>query len=180
MQGIIFLELKKFVELRWGSRAWPALLADGGYPTRIYLPAHEYGDDEMVGLVGTISLTTGVTVPAVLEDFGEFMVPDLLQVYRSLVHATWRTLDLIENTERMIHRVVRLRNPGARPPALGVERKGARALSIRYHSPRRMCAVAKGIARGVAKHYGEAIVLEEPRCMHQGSPDCLIEVRLAD
>jgi len=178
MQGIIFLELKKYVDLRWGKSAWSALVADSGLMGRTYFPIHEYPDEEAVALVGTVSKTTGATVPAILEDFGEFIVPDLLQVYRSLIHSKWKTLDLIENTEKMIHRVVRLQNPGARPPELIAERKNPTEVAIRYRSSRRMCGIAKGLARGVAKHYGEQLAIDEPQCMHAGAAECVIELRL--
>jgi len=180
MHGILFLELKKYVELRWGKSTWSTLLADTGFAHRTYLPVQEYPDDEMETLVQTVAKTARLTVPFVLEDFGEFMVPDLLQVYRSLVHAHWKTLDLIENTEKMIHRVVRLRNPGARPPELLAERKNPTQVAIRYRSARKMCSVAVGIVRGVAKHYGESVAIAEPRCMHAGAAECIIEVRLTN
>ncbi|WP_394846088.1 heme NO-binding domain-containing protein [Pendulispora brunnea] len=180
MHGIIFLELKKYVGAKWGAPAWSTLLADAGLGSRSYLPVHEYPDDEAELLIGTVAKTTGQTFPTLLEDFGEFIVPDLLQVYRSLIHANWRTLDLIENTERMIHRIVRLRNPGARPPQLVTERRNPSQVAIHYRSTRRMCGIAKGMARGVAKHYGERVAIHEPQCMHTGAPECVIELRLAN
>jgi predicted hydrocarbon binding protein len=48
---------------------------------------------------------------------------------------------------------------------------------ITYDSPRKLCAVARGIVRGVASHFGERIAIEGRRCMHRGDPHCLIAVR---
>jgi predicted hydrocarbon binding protein len=39
--------------------------------------------------------------------------------------------------------------------------------------------VAKGIIRGIATHFGDEIVLEEPQCMLKGAAKCRISVRLA-
>jgi predicted hydrocarbon binding protein len=47
-----------------------------------------------------------------------------------------------------------------------------------YESERKMCALAKGIARGVARHYGERIELNELTCMLAGKPSCTIAVKL--
>jgi predicted hydrocarbon binding protein len=43
-----------------------------------------------------------------------------------------------------------------------------------YHSPRRMCSLAIGIARGLAKHFHEKISIRETECMHKGANSCVI------
>ncbi|WP_394824684.1 heme NO-binding domain-containing protein [Pendulispora albinea] len=178
MHGIILLELKKYVESRWGKTAWPTLVADTGLAGQTYLPVHEYPDDEMVALVRTASTTTGFSVPAILEDFGEFIVPDLLLLYRSLIHSKWRTLDLLENTEKMIQRVVSLRNPSARTLQMSAERRTPTEVRIRHRSAHRVCSVTKGIARGAAKHYGERIAIVEAQCITAGASECVLDLRL--
>jgi predicted hydrocarbon binding protein len=40
-----------------------------------------------------------------------------------------------------------------------------------------MCGVAKGIIRGLGRHYGERLVLEEPTCMLKGGSECQIVVK---
>lgn len=72
--------------------------------------------------------------------------------------------------------MVRLKNPGAKPPHPKATRHSANEVLIDYSSPRKMCFVAKGIARGVAKHYGEKVQLTEKECMHKGDKRCLISV----
>jgi hypothetical protein len=41
-----------------------------------------------------------------------------------------------------------------------------------------MCAVAKGIAKGVAAHYSENIRISESTCMLRGAADCRITIKL--
>jgi predicted hydrocarbon binding protein len=41
-----------------------------------------------------------------------------------------------------------------------------------------MCAVAKGIVRGVAKHHGESVTITEAECMLTGGKECRLAVRL--
>jgi hypothetical protein len=95
------------------------------------------------------------------------------------VKPEWKTLDLIEHTEERIHKIVRLRHTGARPPYLTTERRGPREIVIHYSSARRMCALAKGIARGIARSYNESITIADVRCMHRGDPTCEIVVTAA-
>lgn len=180
MHGVIFSELRKYVEQRHGGEeTWKSLLRDAGLGRRMYLAVGEYPDSEAVALVSTASAATGVPVRLLLEDFGAFIAPDLLAMYRSLVRPEWRTLDFLEKTEETIHRVVRLKDPSARPPEIRCERTAADEVVVRYASARRMCGVAVGIMRGVAAHYGEDVEIDERRCMHRGDPECEITVRVA-
>ena len=39
-----------------------------------------------------------------------------------------------------------------------------------------MCGVAKGIVRGLARHFGEQVELTELECMHNGAPSCKLRV----
>ena len=104
--------------------------------------------------------------------------PDLLQFYGSQLDPAWKTLDLIENTEETIHKVIRRRNPGAKPPKLTCERTGPREVIVRYSSSRRMCGLAKGICRGLGAHFAEPVEVSEPACMLAGAPECRISVKL--
>jgi hypothetical protein len=95
-----------------------------------------------------------------------------------LLKPSWHTLDVIEHTEATTHRVVRMRQPGAQPPLLTTERRAPDEVVLFYDSPRRLCAVAHGIGRGVAAHFQETITINEPRCMHRGDPRCVMSFRL--
>jgi predicted hydrocarbon binding protein len=39
-----------------------------------------------------------------------------------------------------------------------------------------LCAVARGIVRGVAKHFGESVSITDRACMHRGDAECVIVV----
>jgi hypothetical protein len=175
MHGIIFGELKKLVDTKLGGDTWRTLVKEAGLGAKVYMPVTEYPDTEAIALVGAIAKHTGKSPQHILEEFGEFIAPDLLALYRHMVKPDWRTLELLENTEETIHRVVRLRNPGARPPELKTDREGNEVL-ITYTSARRMCGVAIGIVRGLARHYGENITINQLSCMHTGANACRILV----
>lgn len=178
MHGIIFSELKKYADARLGARGWDKLLQRSGIGPRVYLPTQEYPDEEAAQIVAAAATIVGISAGAVLEDFGAFIVPDLMRLYGALVEPAWRALDVIEHTEAVIHRVVRLRNAGAKPPELLVSRTAPDHVVITYASARRMCGIARGIVHGLAAHYGDAVVVTEPSCMLEGAPACSIEVRL--
>ena len=163
MHGIIHAELKKFVEAKHGAEAWRAILAEAGLPNKMYLSNSVYPDTETVALVTAASKLTGTPADAILEAYGEFIAPTLMRMFQSLVKPQWKTMEMLLNTEDTIHKVVRIRNPGAAPPRLQFEQKGPNKLLFKYDSPRRRAAVARGIMKGVAAHYGETISIRERR-----------------
>jgi hypothetical protein len=173
MHGIIHVELKRYVETKHGAEAWNAIVQQSGLPARIYMPSHPYPDEDAAAIVATASRLTGTPGDAILEDFGEFITPSLLHMYASLIKPEWKTRDLLLNTEDTIHRVVRLKNPGAAPPRLRFEDMGPKQLKFYYDSPRRMSAVAKGIIKGVARHYKESVAIQERK-----APDGRVEMTI--
>jgi len=179
MHGIIHLELEKFVVAGFGRDAWEKLLDRTGLTNRLYTPVQTYPDDDIVRIVGAAVEMTGKSQTEILEAFGEHVVPTYLHVYGALLDSDWKTLDVIEHTEETIHRVVRMRQPGAAPPRLQVERKSPDEVVVTYDSPRRLCAVARGISRGIAKHFGERIKISDRACMLSGAPKCVISVTYA-
>jgi hypothetical protein len=174
MQGIIFAELKKFADTALGPDAWPAISASAGFPHASYLATQTYPDEQLIALVGAAVRLSGMPAPQLLERFGAFIVPDLMRVFGAFVKREWTALDLLENTESVIHRAVRLRDTQASPPQLRIRRVSPTEVRIEYASPRRLCAVAKGIMQGVALHYGEALAISETTCMHSGAQHCTL------
>jgi len=179
VHGLIHLELQKFVSANYGAPAWNTLLANAGLGAEVYTPLASYPDEQVGALVREAVKLTGLPAETLLEAFGEALVPAYLSLYGSLIAPEWRTLEVLEHTEETIHRVVRKRHPGAEPPRLRTERTSGREVVMTYDSPRRLCAVARGIARGVAKHFQESIEIVDRECMHRGAPACLIVFKVA-
>jgi hypothetical protein len=178
MHGLIFVELRKYVDDALGTGTWPKLLESAGLANKLYMPIGTYPDEELVALVSTAASLGGGSVDATLHGFGEFIAPDLLRMYSSRISKDWKTLDVIENTEETIHTVVRAQNPGADPPRLRCRRLSPEEVVISYSSPRKLCAVAKGIVRGLARDLRERVTITESSCMHKGAVTCEITVTL--
>lgn len=177
MHGMIHLQLQRFVESRYGAAGWQELERRAGLERQVFTALQSYPDRDLVQLVTAAVGLTGVPASELLEAFGEFLVPTYLDVYGSLVKPSWRTLDLLEHTEHTIHRVVRVRQPGAAPPELKVERTSKTEVMLTYSSERRLCAVARGIIKGAAAHYDERVQIAERTCMLRGADACRISVR---
>jgi len=179
MHGAIFTELQKFATNAFGADVWRQVCDAAGVGPRVYLPVATYPDSEAIALVGAASQLSGKSAGELLGAFGEHLVAPLVRTYSSLVKPEWRTLDLLEHTESTIHRVVRVRQPDTTPPQLVCDRVSPDEVVIHYGSPRRLCPLAIGLIRGVARHYSESIEIDEVECMSKGARQCEIHARRA-
>ena len=178
MHGIVFGELKQYTGARLGPAAWNELLADAAIGPKLYLAIQEYPDEELGAILQAACRRTGLSAAEVLQDFGDFIGPHLMNMYRMYILPEWKTLDVIEHTEERIHKMVRVQHRGARPPYLSTTRRSENEIVIHYSSARGLCAFAKGIALGIARHYDEAVEVRDLTCMHKGAATCEILVRL--
>lgn len=176
MHGLIHVELERFARTRLGDAAWQTALDDAGLAGREFEPTGQHADGDAVALVVALSKEAGVGPQALLEEFGEALVPPLLTTYGELVDPGWGTIELVANTEALIHKVLRAGDPAAHPPLLRTAARGKNEILVIYASERMMCGVAKGIVRGAAVHFGETVDMVEESCMLTGDGTCNIVV----
>jgi predicted hydrocarbon binding protein len=178
VHGLIFFYIQKFAdEATSGKTTWLKLRDTVTASDNRYLPNEVYPDEDAIELLQKIADTCGEPLPELIERFGEFLAPHLIKVASQNIDPTWRTLDLIENTEDIIHTMVRTAKPGAEPPVLETVRHSPNELHLVYSSSRQLCLLAKGITQGLANHYGETILIEETSCMHKGDPFCCLVIQ---
>jgi predicted hydrocarbon binding protein len=178
MHGLIFTELRKYVEAKFDHATWEKLLEKAGQKHQLYLASAVYPDSDILSLVTSACEMTGLSANAVLEDFGEFIAPDLVDQYKFLVNPSWHLLDFLCNTEDTIHKIVRF-HKGVTPPRLVATRVAEDKVVITYTSIRKMCALLKGIVKGAAKYYKEDVSVLETRCMLHGDAECVVTVQVA-
>ena len=178
MLGVIFFVLQNHMEKRLGPSSWGRVVSSAKLPPKAYSPVAEYPDSEAMALLAAASRLAGKPLGEFLEEFGEALAPELLAMYPALVQPEWKTLDLVVNAEEVIHSVVRRANPLAKPPVLRCARYSADEVQVVYASPRKLCQIAKGIIRGVARHYQQEVSITDDSCMNDGDPFCAIQIKL--
>ena len=173
MHGLIFFYLQKFADVAAsGSTSWNQVRSSVATGGAKYLPSGTYPDGDAVAILTSIAESSGRPLPAILEEFGQYLAPHLIKVAGTHVDPAWRTLDLIEHTEAIIHTMIRATAPGAAPPVLETARPSPEELHLVYSSARRLCPLALGLMRGIAAHYGETVSIAEPSCLLRGDPFC--------
>jgi len=183
VHGLIFFYIRKFAESLPKGLA-PAAGPGTGQTSVVrqaghYLPSGSYPDADAVALLQAVADAKGEPLGETVTRFGEFLAPHLVKVAGPLVDPAWRTLDLVEHTEQLIHAMVRVEKPGAEPPVLEAVRIGPDELHLVYSSRRRLCLLASGLVRGLARHFGESVEIDEPGCMLRGDPFCSFVIRVA-
>ena len=68
---------------------------EAGIASQLYVPIEDYPDQEAVALVTAAAKKEGKPVTVFQEDFGEFIVPDLIKMYGFLIDPKWKTIDLL-------------------------------------------------------------------------------------
>ena len=145
-----------------------------------YLLSEAYPDEHFTSLVERACTLTGTPPDTLLSDFGAFAAEKTFAtLYPALFDLAGTARLFLLTVESRIHEVVRVAMPDALPPELQVSEIGDSALSIGYMSGRRLCVMLRGLVIGTARHYGETVSIEEPRCMLRGDSQCKLEVQFA-
>jgi len=163
MHGSIFVLLKRFVEHRYNYSAWVKLLEDTGVEHPPYQMHGMYPTGELFAIVQRASEQSGVPAYELMEEFGHFIVPDLMLIYSKYIGSGWRTYQMLLNTEEAMHGAVRKEDDRTSPPRLLVTKRGEKQLIVDYHSKRRMAGVAVGIIKGIAGYFHESDIVEVTR-----------------
>lgn len=156
IHGSIFILLQKFVESKYGEDSWVKLNETAKTEQQKYSVHENYSLSKMTSLIRAATNLTGLSESDLKEKLGEHLLPDLLNMYKSYLNPTWKTFELLENTERVMHKAVRQEDSKANPPILNVTRVSDRFLIIDYYSKRKMASLAIGIIKGIAKYYHES------------------------
>ncbi|WP_162224152.1 heme NO-binding domain-containing protein [Halorussus salinus] len=173
LHGIVLKGLKDFVTTEYDREAWHAIQDAAGVGGKVYVPVTEYDDADVLSLVDAASEATGEEVPALLDSFGQFLVPALVETYGVHVGSDWTGLELIANVETYIHEALRAKQLSTyTPPALSAEWVGDETVKVTYTSERELCPLAKGLLTGIGDYYDEEFAVEEPTCMRDGDDRC--------
>jgi hypothetical protein len=155
MHGFILLEFEKFIIKEHGFKTW-STVSKNANAENLSIDANQvYPDTVVFSLVGEAIKLLEVEAGDFLEKFGYTLVPSLLKVYKAYIDPSWRTIDLLEHTERTMHHAVRTNNPNVAPPILEIERKSPKSIHITYRSKRNIPQLGVGVIKGIANYYGE-------------------------
>ncbi|WP_157593659.1 heme NO-binding domain-containing protein [Pontibacter actiniarum] len=156
MHGSIFVFLKRFVENSYDFSTWIRLSEETGINRTMYQMNEMYPVQELTAVVEALSTLSGKDKYQVLEEFGTFLVTDLLLIFKKFVDPSWGTFEMIQYTEQYLHGAVRRQDERTNPPRLFVTKVNKNLLVVDYYSKRRMASIAVGIIKGITIYFNEA------------------------
>jgi hypothetical protein len=174
VHGLIFASFRDYLLTEHGGEIAHEVTA--GEPQ--YTLSEAYPDEQFLALLERACTRTGLSADEVLFEFGVFTAATTFaRLYSVLFRASSTAREFLLTVETPIHDVVREAMPDARPPRLAVTDLGEDGLEIVYASPRRICAMLRGLVEGTGRVYGETIRVEQPECMHHGAEACRFVLR---
>jgi hypothetical protein len=155
VHGSIFFLLKKFANNNFSPDAWEKLNEEAGTSHVEFELTKNYPIHFISAIIDAASNSTGLSTNELKERFGEYLVQDLFKLYADYLKPQWKTFEVLENTELVMHGAVRRLNSTANPPILNVSTVTEKLIIIDYYSKRKMGGLAVGIIKGIAKYYNE-------------------------
>jgi hypothetical protein len=177
MKGIVFNLLEEAVVRQYGEDTWDDLLEAAGLDGA-YTSLGSYPDQQLTDLVAAASAATGTDPQSIVRWFGREAMPALAAAYPGFFLPHRDIGSFLNALNEIIHPEVRKLYPGADVPTFGFSTAPDGTITMRYGSPRRLCAFAEGLIEGAATQFGQVVTIDQPRCMLRGDELCTIEIRV--
>lgn len=178
MKGILLNAVEDAVTLEWGEAMWDDLVTASGLEGA-YTALGNYPDADLLTLAHTAAARLERPLNDVLRILGRLTFPALLSRYQNRSQAPASVREFLGTVNDVIHPQVLKLYPGASVPRFALRDNGDE-LELDYLSVRDMCMLAEGLVLGVADHYGETVVVDQPSCKQRGDHRCTIRIRAAE
>lgn len=177
MLGMVVTEFCEMVETAFSPELLDRILMRAGLASGgAYTAVGQYPHEEMQRLVAELARETETPAPALLEAFGEYLFPRLVEQHPRAIEHCDSLLSLLDRLDATIHPAVRRLYPAAELPSFTTLVREKDRITLAYRSSRRLESLAVGLIRGAARHFGRAVevTLEAP----EGAAEVRTHVRL--
>jgi len=173
VKGIIFNLAAEVVVREHGEDVWDAVLEGAGV-TGSYTSLGNYPDEDLLAIVASAARLLGAQDADVLRHVARGAIPLLAERYPHFFTPHQDARSLVLTLNDIIHPEVRKLYPGADVPDFTYVLDGPDGVTLTYRSARQLCTLAEGFSDGVAVHYGQRVVIDQPACMLRGDEACLL------
>lgn len=175
MQGFVFSEFQEYVQRTYGFETWDHVAKKVNIEGKNYSLFQTYPTQELEQVITTLSLAIDKPYYEIMEEFGAFTAPKLWRICKRMIPSKWDLIDLLENLLGFTNKLLAHAISGTEaPPTMRCTKNSENQVTIFYYSPRKMCALGKGIVKGLGKQYECEVSVREPKCLLKGDPECEI------
>lgn len=177
MLGLLFAELKKYIQEESGEAAWRELTAETEADDVAFAAPSNYDDGLFHDLVGEAATRMGTDRRHLMADLGEFLAGEILDQYHDAIDPSWSTMDVLRRSHAAIEGLLEGTGSRTEGPRFESHLEGANTMVVDWYAPKHMCALAKGVVRGIAARLGDRVDTMESFCMYQGDHHCEMTFR---
>lgn len=171
MKGVVFTEFLDFVAAGHGADMMDDIIDDAALPHGgAYTAVGTYPFQEMQRLVTALCLRAHIGADDLLKAFGRHLCGRFVLKYPEFFAASQNLFDFVESVDRHIHVEVHKLYADAELPRFHTNARDAHCLSIDYASCRPLEALAEGMIREAARHYGEPVTISRSRIADASEP----------
>lgn len=164
MKGVVFTEFLDFVEINYGPDMVDEIIDDSHLShDGAYTSVGTYPFIEMQRLTTALGLRAKLNLGDLLTTFGGHLCRRFIVKYPEFFHSQFTLFDFIESVDRHIHVEVHKLYADAELPKFSTHARNGDTLVIDYKSCRPLEALAEGMIRAAAHHYGEDITVQRTR-----------------
>ena len=164
MKGVVFTEFLDFVSATLGADLADDMIDDAAVSSGgAYTAVGTYPHTEMQALVSALARRTGTPAPELLGLFGRHLCRRFAVTHPDFFAAQTSLFDFLDSVDGHIHAEVHKLYPDAELPVFRLARRGADAIDLDYESCRPLEALAEGMIRAAADHYGQPVAIATSR-----------------
>lgn len=160
MKGIVFSEFLELVEEKFGFEMADDIIDESDLPSGgAYTSVGTYDHHELLTLVTLLSEKTGISVEALVQVFGEHLLGRFYEAYPIFFEGVNGCFEFLDTIENRVHVEVKKLYPEAELPTFSATFPQPNVMHLTYTSKRPFSALAYGLIKGSATHYGENIAV---------------------
>jgi hypothetical protein len=176
MKGVIFNLLASAVCDEHGEDMWDELLDRAGLEGA-WTSVGSYPHQDLLRVTAEAAAMWGWTQDDVIRWFGRAAIPRLAAAFPAFFAGHGSTFPFLRTLNDVHHLEVLKVYPDADLPVFAFDPpREDHVLTMRYSSARALCAFGEGLIRGAGDHFGEALSVEQPQCVHRGDDTCVLQI----
>jgi len=157
VKGLVFTTLYDFCEAHFGADMVDDVIDAAALPHQgAYTSVGTYPFEEMVSLISALVRLSGISMPEIMERFGEFCFSSWVKRFPALFNDR-DIFDVLGDIDKFHEEEVRRLYPDAVLPSFKVMSRTPNELILEYCSCKPVADLAVGVIRGAGNHLGSPV-----------------------